>query len=331
MRIETDTSSEIWKAKSVAWQYATAVWPGSNELSSEVEFYGPVPIERLSGRDGVADGAYEPLQRAFPDAMKVPYLFCGGVYDNRIWVASTGNIIGRMDANWLGVPKSNEVRQLRFGEFYAFEDGKIVDIRCLLDIPELAAQAGINLFHPYEGRGGFPPGPADGDGVVGGCSDAAETEFTRNLVAEMIGGCNQLEGSDLSSQGMERFWHDTMVWHGPWGIGSSYGLAEFYKCAQGPSVKSFPNRRGAWPKVSFVAEGRVAAHTGWPGFLGEFKGEPFLGMPPTQTPISKTVMDFYIRRGDKLAENWVMIDLIGFARSIGLDLMSKLPLDPNTQ
>jgi hypothetical protein len=36
-------------------------------------------------------------------------------------------------------------------------------------------------------------------------------------------------------------------------------------------------------------------------------------------------MDFYVRRGEKLHENWILIDLIDFARQCGVDLLENLP------
>ena len=35
-------------------------------------------------------------------------------------------------------------------------------------------------------------------------------------------------------------------------------------------------------------------------------------------------MDFYIRRGGRLAVNWILIDLIKFAADCGIDLIAKL-------
>ena len=230
-----------------------------------------------------------------------------------------------MASSWLGIPASNETRALRFGEFYKVEDERIVEVRCILDIPGLAAQAGIEIFPKSRGKAALPGGPAPSVGIRGGASDPEGTSLTRSLVEEMItGGCNNLKGTDLASQGLERFWHPEMAWHGPWGVGSSFGLDEFYKFAQGSSVRSFPGRRGSWPKVAFLADGEAAGFVGWPGLVGEFTGEPFLGIPPTGGPIGQNVMDFYVRRGSRLLENWVLIDLIEFASGCGVDLLARI-------
>ena len=313
-------------AKDVAWGLATSLSPDVSSLSGEMQFHGPAPIERADGITGFQEIVLEPLRRSMPTATKRPYLFLGGIYQDAIWVAATGNIVGEMEQPWLGIPIGPGERKLRFGEFYRIEHGRVAEIRCLFDIPGLAAQAGIELLPKFDGASQIPDGPANGIAVVRDSRESSETELTRRLVTDMItGGCNRLVGSDLSSQQLDQYWHEDMAWHGPWGVGSSYGMDEYYRFAQGPSVRSFPGRKGSWPKLAFPVEGEVAAFTGWPGLIGEFTGEPFRGIQPTNGPIGQTVMDFYLRRQDRLLENWVLIDLIKFAADCGVDLLAKLP------
>jgi hypothetical protein len=142
----------------------------------------------------------------------------------------------------------------------------------------------------------------------------------------MLGGCNRLDGSDLASMGMAAYWHDDMVWHGPWGVGSCRGFREFQDFAQAPSVSSFPNRRGGFHRARF-ADGVTACFTGWPSLRGDFTGVPFRGIAPTGGPIGQNIMDFYVRRGPKLHENWILIDLVDFAAQCGIDLLAALPGD----
>ncbi len=67
------------------------------------------------------------------------------------------------------------------------------------------------------------------------------------------------------------------------------------------------------------------AFTGWPSLRGTFTGEPFRGIAPTGGETGQYIMDFYVRRAEKLHENWILIDLIDFARQCGVDLLEKLP------
>lgn len=293
-------------------------------LDPAVAFFGPAPIGRLVGADAVQAGVYDRIAHSFPLIRRQPYLFLGGTWNGETWVATTGDFVGRMARPFLGIPAGPEVRQLRFGEFYRVVDGRIVEIRCLFDILGLAAQAGIRLLPPVPARSEVATPPRLGNGLAITSQDPAASVETLALVEAMLGGCNALEGSDLASMRMSRFWHEDMVWHGPWGVGSYHGYQEFQDHAQGPSVRSFPNRRGGFHQAR-IADGLTAAFTGWPSLQGDFTGVPFRGIASTGGPIGQNIMDFYVRRGDKLLENWVLIDLIDFAAQCGVDLLAGLP------
>ena len=297
--------------------------PRPSAFAEAVEFYGPAPLGMLSGRDALFDTVYAPLARTFPVLQRQLYLFLGGTFEGHTWVASSGDFIGLMAADWLGIPAAKNPVRLRFGEFYRIQAGRIVEIRCLLDILGLAAQAGYPLLPPFAGRATTPPGPMAQNGLCEQPQDPAATAKTLALVEAMIGGCNQLDQRGLASMGMDAYWHEDMVWHGPWGIGSCYGFREFQNYAQGPSVASFPDRRGGYHRVRF-ADGITAAFTGWPSLRGTFSGEPFHGLAPSGKPIGMNIMDFYVRRGDKLHENWVLIDLVDFWDQCGVDLLAEL-------
>ena len=47
-----------------------------------------------------------------------------------------------------------------------------------------------------------------------------------------------------------------------------------------------------------------------------------MGIPPTNLSADMNVIDIYRRDGDKLAENWVFIDLLGFWLQHGVDILS---------
>lgn len=323
-------TAQIQAAKAAVWSAldgavgAAAAGPASL-LDEDVDFWGPAPIGRIQGRAAVIDQVYAPLARAFETAARRPALFLGGAFDDAIWVATTGVLAGPMAAPWLGVPPGRGARLLRFGEFYRFEGGRIVEIRCLFDVLGLAAQAGIALLPPFGGAAETPAGSREGEtaGLMVGPQPEAETRATLGLVEDMLGGCNRLDARGLVSMGMQAYWRADMVWRGPWGVGSTDGFQAFQDFAQGPSVASFPDRRGGFHRARF-ADGRAAAFTGWPSLRGTFDGAPFRGIAPTGGPIGQNIMDFYLRVGDKLSENWVLIDLVDFACQCGVDLLAPL-------
>jgi hypothetical protein len=316
-------TERIARAKDLVWT------KGHRAAHDEVRYFGCQPIGNLEGREAVESEVLRPLERALPNLRIEPYVFLGGEWNGEIWVAATGEVIAEMHEPWLGIPARTTTMRLRFGTFHQVLDDCIVETRELFDIIGFASQVGIELLPPSAGRTMQPPGPALGNGLSRNSQPAAATQKTRALVDAMLDGCNDLDGSNLESMGMGRFWHDDMAWYGPWGVGSTLGFDEFQRDAQGPSVASFPNRRGGFHQAR-IADGLTAAFTGWPSLQGTFDGVAFRGIEPTGGPIGQNIMDFYLRRGPKLHENWVLIDLIDFAAQCGVDLLAQLPIDGPT-
>jgi len=296
-------------------------------LYPEVVWHGFQPLRHLSGADAVTTQFWQPLLAAIPDLTRRPYHFIGGHFEGGDWVCGTGDFIGTFANDWtlgdVAIPASGNSVHFRFGEFCKVADGKIVEIRIIVDLPDLARQAGINLMPPSYGRDLWIPGPMGGDGVCLAEQDAVESQKTVDLVTTMIfGGLNKYDGKSQESQGLELYWHPHLVWHGPVGVGSAYGLDEFKRNAQGPIVNAFPDRRGVGHQAR-IADGKFAASTGWPSLGGTHMNEIF-GWQPTGERIGWNIMDFWKRDGDKLLENWVMIDLIDAGLASGVDLLGDL-------
>jgi hypothetical protein len=76
-----------------------------------------------------------------------------------------------------------------------------------------------------------------------------------------------------------------------------------------------------------MAEGDYGGFFGWPNFTARHTGG-FMGMPATDTPGAFRVIDMYRRSGDKLAENWVFIDLLYFWKSQGVDILGRATNGP---
>jgi len=49
-----------------------------------------------------------------------------------------------------------------------------------------------------------------------------------------------------------------------------------------------------------------------------------MGMPPYHDFADMRVVDIYRRKGDKLAENWVFIDLLHFLNMQGQDILGQI-------
>ncbi|MEM6282917.1 MAG: ester cyclase [Chloroflexota bacterium] len=323
--------------KKLVWDY----WQGMNygidtplftqTVHKNVIWHGFEPLRRLEGAAAVHEQFWAPLLNAIPDLTRRPYHFIGGEFEGHDWVCGTGDLIGTFASAWFGIPASGQSVRFRFGEFCKIEDGQITEIRLIVDLIHLIRQAGINLVPPNYGRDIWIPGPLAGDGVFFDVQNPAESTKTRELVEEMIfGGLNKYNKDEgQASQGLEKFWHPHMVWHGPAGIGSAYGMDEFKQNAQGPIVSAFPDRKGPGHQAR-IAEGVFAASTGWPSLVGTHIN-PYMDWAPTGERIGWNIMDFWKRDGDKLAENWVMIDLIGAAKSSGVNLWERLHQATGTQ
>lgn len=134
------------------------------------------------------------------------------------------------------------------------------------------------------------------------------------LVARMYEAMNQ----NITGV-MEEFWTPDMVWYGPAGIGTLRGVGEFEEGVRRPMIDALPDKVGT--DDIRIAEGnyvaacgsQVATHTG-----------DWLGIPASGKPVRLRYMDFWRVEGDRLKENWVLIDILGFLEDVGYDVKKVL-------
>lgn len=334
MPISNRTHESLADVKKQIWQVleilpATASLADMKRLiASDCEWHVSHPINTLQGPEAVAEGYFAPLRQAFPDIERRTDIFFAGDWDGLIdggagrWVSCTGHYLGTFQADWLGIPATGEPATIRFGEFYRIVDGRIAEARILLDIIDLARQAGQTLLPPSRGLDILVPGPRPHNGLLLGTSDPAEGHASMQLVMAMAGGLLKYDKTDLRSMGMERYWHRDMMWYGPCGIGSTRGVTGFQRHHQGPFLHAFPDRKGGHHRAR-LAEGAFVASTGWPSVSGTHLGD-YLGVPATNKAINMRVMDWWRCDGGLLTENWVFIDLPHLMLQIGVDLMARI-------
>jgi len=132
---------------------------------------------------------------------------------------------------------------------------------------------------------------------------------SKALVARMIEALN-----DRVIEGQEAYWHRDMHWYGPAGIGTKPSLETFQNEHQRPFLHAFPDKK-AVDEIR-IAEGSYVASSGYveATHLGEW-----LGIPPTGRRVRVRYMDFWRVEGDKLKENWVLIDILDFMQQVGID------------
>lgn len=145
-----------------------------------------------------------------------------------------------------------------------------------------------------------------------------KTDANKKLIADMYDGLNQ---NKLGL--MAQFWFDDMVWEGPAGVGTMNGLDEFENVYRKPFIDAFPDKNAE--DIVRVAEGDWVAGT---GYQTTTFAQDWLGIPATGQPIKVRYMDFWRieeRDGErKLAENLVLIDVLGVLEQAGYDVEKVL-------
>ncbi len=61
----------------------------------------------------------------------------------------------------------------------------------------------------------------------------------------------------------------------------------------------------------------------WPCLTLRNTGD-YLGVPANDVAAEMRVVDLYRRDGDKLAENWIFIDMLHFLAQQGVDLLADI-------
>lgn len=297
-------------------------------LSKDVVLNVSNPFNGMKGINSYEKDFWQPLLKSFPDLEIQPYIVIGGEYNGRECVSFTGNFIGTWKKDWLGIPATNQPTWLRFGGQYIFEKGKITEAYYFLDMLDIFRQAGFNFF-PNKGIEMIVPAPMTGDGIVDYPTEASESKKSCDLTNAMIDGLLEYDGESLDSMAQERFWDvENMMWYGPAGIGTTKGLKGFQDNHQIPFLEAFPNRgvleESEMANYSNIGDGNYTCHFGFPVMNGKHTGNGWLGLKASDNDFTIRVMDFWRREGDKLKENWVIIDMLDLLEQFGVDVFKMM-------
>lgn len=317
-------SHAIQEHKALVWAYWEALngsLPDQTEsvvrrfVDPNVFWRGPHPIGDLHGTDALLAGFWHPLRAAFPDLTRTSEILIGG---HSHYVAEIGAFQGTFAHDWLGIPATGRPTTIRFGEFSAVYNGRIVLSYMLPDILDVVRQAGFSVVPASRGEEGAVRGPASGDGVFFEPQDERVGTETLALAKTMCGALNTPQCAS--------FWDaPRMRWYGPSGIGTTYGYEQFDTRHQQPFAHAFPmyasNHMGV--HAAEFGEGKYAAWVGWPSIRAIQVGE-YLGTPPSGKPIEWRLMDFYRREGTLIVENWVPVDMLYLFQQMGVDVLGKV-------
>lgn len=296
---------------------------------------GMHPFHERTGAEAVAAAFWAPFLSAMSRVQRRQDIFFAGRNQidgfRSVWVVSMGHLMGLFDAPFLGIPPSRRIAMLRYAEFNRVEGGRIAETALFCDLLHLMRQAGLRPLPPQTGQHLVQPGPMTHDGLLLDDAAPAEGEATLALINRMIGdiqanssGPGGLRPRDATPQAeLSLAWHDDMVWWGPEGIGATYTIGRYIEQHQRPFRTQLKDRTFNG-HVARLAEGRYGGFFGWPNLTLTPAGG-FMGLPGNGTGhADMRVVDIYRRDGDRLAENWVFIDMLHFLNMQGLDVLGRL-------
>lgn len=301
-------------------------------LAPDCVWRGFHPFGELTGPDAVADTFWTPLRQSLTRMQRRQDVFFAG--RNEIdgfastWVVSMGHLMGLFDVPWLGIAPTGKMAFLRYCEFNRVADGRIVETAMYFDIPHLMMQAGLQPFPPQTAAHLVQPGPLTHDGLLFDDAPEAEGQATLAAINAMIGDLGTWQLGLPLEEELARTWHDDMIWWGPAGIGATYTIERYAKQHSGPFRAAFKDRSKTC-HIARVAEGAYGGFFGWPNFTALHVGG-FMGMPGSDQRGEMRVIDIYRRDGDKLAENWIFIDLLHFWKGLGVDILDRMARVPRT-
>ena len=301
-------------------------------VTDDYVWRGYHPFNELRGAKDVAQRFWRPFAESMAPLQRRMDVFMAGenaISDvGGVWVASMGHMMGFFRAPWLGIPPTGKIAMLRYAEFNRVENGRLAETAFFFDLPHLMMQAGLTPFPPQTGAHLVQPGPRPSDGVMLSRQDAPAGHATLSAIDRMIQDIGNWTHDLSLEEELRLSWHEDMIWWGPAGIGASYTIPGYAAQHARPFRAGFKDRKFNG-HVAKIAEGQYGGFFGWPNLTLTPVGG-FMGMPGSETPGDMRVIDIYRREGDKLAENWVFIDLPHFWLSQGLDILARMQAAPRT-
>ena len=297
-----------------------------SQLTPDFQWYGVYPFDEQHGPEAVAEAFWIPFLNSWKNVQRRQDIFLAGTseIDQTEWVISMGHLMGLLDQDWLGMQTTRKLAFLRYADFYCVHEGQLVRGVFFCDLIGVMHQLGISPLPLQTGVSFLYPGPRTHDGLLFEYQDNRESKKTLDLVNRMLADLKALDisGDDLPPpEYLARTWHEDMIWYGPAGIGATYTIPRYQEQHQ------YPFRTGLQGKrfnghLCRLAEGNYAGFFGWPNLTNTAIGG-FLGLPASDRAADMRVVDIYRREGDKLAENWVLIDLPWWLKQQGVDILKR--------
>ena len=213
---------------------------------------------------------------------------------------------------------------MRFCEFFRVDNGQIVEIQALWDIPQVMMQANAWPMTPSLGVEWLVPGPATQDGIISSPYDEEKAQASITLVKDMLTGLSQYAEGGVGAMSLAQYWHPKMSWYGPAGIGSNRRISGFRSWHQQPFLNAMPDREVTGETCTFIGDGNYVGFTAWPGMRANISGNGWMGIAPSNQEITMRSLDFWRCEKGKIRENWVLVDILDVYHQIGVDVFSRM-------
>lgn len=299
----------------------------SAKLSETYHWRGMHPFHEQFDADSVISSFYQPFRTSFSSLRRRQDIFFASRNEidgyRSVWVASMGHFMGLFDTPFVGIPASRKLTMLRYAEFHKVEDdGRISESALFIDLLHLMAQQGITPIADQTAAQLVQPGPATHDGLLFEPQDDDEGITTLALINRMIGDINHHGQFRTPQEELSQCWHEDMCWWGPTGIGATFTIERYIEQHQQP-FRTRNEGRIFNGHICRMAEGQYGGFFGWPN-LSIIPSGGYMGMPAYNDYADMRVVDIYRRDGDKLAENWIFIDMLHFLNMQGHDILAQI-------
>jgi len=297
---DLDAHDEIW-AEDMIWRGP----PGFGEI------YGREAFKR-----DVLEGIYYQLFPDFYDDVEIQM-----AEDD--WIAATGFITGTHRGDWFGIAGTGKTVGARYSDFWRVENGRLKENWVMIDqigLTQQLVQAQPPSYSQSQSLSLSQSLPQSLSQTLSQSHAYSQVQSPSHRSPEAIKNLalvnrmvEHLVNHNLAGQ--NEVWTEDMVWHGPPGLGDIHTVEGFKRDVVGGTFyKAFPDFFGDIDIE--LAVGNFVAGTGY--VTGTHLGDWF-GIPPTGKKIKLRYSDFWRIEGDKLAENWVMIDHIALLQQLGID------------
>lgn len=287
-------------AKQLVWDVFTGERP--SPLAESVTMAGPATVGAIDGSHAVHDQINEPLLDALLKPRWAPRAFIGGFHGEELWVAHIGTLSGVFVRDLWGIPASGRQASIRFGEFSRVAGDRIHEVRSVVDLPWLAAQAGLDSIPEASAAPEPPAPPVRSFHPEAAAPTSTDTTATAILLEQLLdrwrGSADEPGLSDLWSTDAEvrgSYGLDQIRWHGA-------GADHLVDVPGGPLPACDP------ADLVTITEGDVAAVLGRPA-------------PGQHDRPELRVMAFLTRSGASFTDAQVLVDLVNLTERSDLDLL----------